>query len=184
MNTIKPFDKPLEEYEGLIGRREYWDDLSTEWGSSTLDEKVVRLAGFVQQGGNLKKVINHYAKAHEESYRRRIQYCVLEYILRLFKNYPDKPTEYLPVNRIKQLNSNELTKLLSDLLKMSVKQESIMNKDYKFVENWSIQYVNKLTPDEFLDKVEKKHWRENPDESTTSYFDRPNVWWDGVHSLW
>lgn len=184
MSTLQPYEKPLIEYEGLVERKEYWDDLSTEWGWSTLDEKIVRLAGFVQQGGNIKKIINHYAKDHDEGYRRRIQYCVLEYILRLFKRDPNLPTKYLPENRIKQLNSRELTKLLSDLLKKSVKQETIMNKEYQFVENWVIKYENKLTPDEFLDKIEKKHWRENPEEPINSYFDRPKIWWDGVHSLW
>ena len=34
MKYIKPFDVPLDEYEGLIARREYWDQLGTEWGWS------------------------------------------------------------------------------------------------------------------------------------------------------
>jgi len=52
----KPFDVALKEYEGLVCRREYWDGLGTEWGWSSVEEKIIRLAGFVQQGGNLKKI--------------------------------------------------------------------------------------------------------------------------------
>ena len=51
MMYIKPFDVPLDEYEGLITRREYWDNFAEEWKWSSIDEKIVRLAGFVQQGG-------------------------------------------------------------------------------------------------------------------------------------
>ena len=64
----KPFDVPLKEYEGLVCRREYWDGLGTEWGWSSVEEKIIRLAGFVQQGGNLKKIINRYAKDRDETY--------------------------------------------------------------------------------------------------------------------
>ena len=50
-----PYQVPLKEYEGMMADREYWDDLGAEWIHSTLEQKLVRLAGFVQQGGNLKK---------------------------------------------------------------------------------------------------------------------------------
>ena len=36
-----PFDVPLDEYKGLIARREYWDDGSDEWNWSSLDLKLV-----------------------------------------------------------------------------------------------------------------------------------------------
>ena len=91
MKYIKPFDVPMDEYEGLIARREYWDQLGTEWGWSSVDEKIIRLAGFVQHGGNLKKILNRYAKSRDEEYRREIQYCELMYILELFKNRKDIP---------------------------------------------------------------------------------------------
>ena len=183
MKCIKPFDAPLEEYEGLITRREYWDNIAEEWRWSTVEEKIVRLAGFVQHGGNLKKILNRYAKAHDEEYRRCIQYCELEYVLRLLKKDVDMPTKYLPVDRVKRLNKEELTDFLSDLLKQSVKKQYDMD-SMEIKECWEIKYDNKLTPDELMDEIEGKHWRANPEESFDSYLNRSNVWWDGVHSLW
>lgn len=184
MKYIKPFDVPMDEYEGLIARREYWDQLGTEWGWSSVDEKIIRLAGFVQHGGNLKKILNRYAKSRDEEYRREIQYCELRYILELFKNRKDIPMEYLPVDRIKRLNRDELTKLLSDLLKKSVRKGYELDSQYKTQEYWEIKYTEKLTPSEYMDKVEGKHWRANPDEPFDSYLNRSMIWWDGVHSLW
>lgn len=183
MEPIKPFDVPLDEYEGLICRREYWDNIGAEWQWSSVEEKIIRLAGFVQQGGNLKKIINHYAKSHDEEYRRCIQYCELEYILRLLMKDEDISTKYLPVERIKRLSKDELTKLLSDLLKKYVKKGYCMD-SMEIKECWEIKYDSKLTPDELLDKVEGKHWRAYPEESFNSYLKRSEIWWDGVHSLW
>ena len=184
MENVRPFDVPLDEYEGLIARREYWDNIAEEWRWSSIDEEIVRLAGFVQQGGNLKKILNRYAKAHDEDYRRCIQYCQLEYVLRLLKKKEDMPSKYLPIDRVKRLKKDELTKFLSDLLKQSVKKSYDMDDKLEIKECWEIKYDNKLTPDELLDKVEGKHWRANPDESFDSYLNRSKVWWDGVHSLW
>lgn len=79
MNKQKPFDCDLKTYEGYIARKEYWDDLSTEWSFSTKEEKIIRLGDFVQQGGSLLRLLNRYAKEHDERYRERIQYCVLSY---------------------------------------------------------------------------------------------------------
>lgn len=62
MVFLTPFNVPKEEYEGLIARREYWDDCGDEWSWNSIEEKIVRLAQFVQQGGNLSKIINRYAK--------------------------------------------------------------------------------------------------------------------------
>ena len=183
MKCFKPFDVPLDEYEGLICRREYWDNIAEEWRWSTVDEKIVRLAGFVQHGGDLKKILNCYAKAHDEEYRRCIQYCELEYVLRLLKKDEDIPTKYLPVDRVKRLNKDELTEILSDLLRQSVKKQYDMD-SMEIKECWEIKYDNKLTPDELMDEVEGKHWRANPEESFNSYLKRSEIWWDGVRSLW
>ena len=83
MVYLTPFNVSKEEYEGLITRREYWDDGGDEWSWSSIEQKIVRLAQFVQQGGNLNKIINRYAKECDERYRRRIQYCVASYILKI-----------------------------------------------------------------------------------------------------
>lgn len=175
-----PFNVAKEEYEDLIARREYWDDGGDEWNWSSIEEKIVRLAGFVQLGGNLKKIINRYAKERDEEYRRRIQYCVASYILKimfgdLFVINDDVPF----VRRIKRLDKNELVKLLSSQLKSSVKKSSILDKDYHEHENWIIKYNSKISPDNLLDKIEGKYWKEY-----TSYDSRADIWWDGRHSLW
>jgi hypothetical protein len=83
MNKQKPFECDLKTYEGYIARKEYWDDLSTEWSFSTKEEKIIRLGGFIQQGGSLLRLLNRYAKEHDERYRERIQYCVLSYLREL-----------------------------------------------------------------------------------------------------
>ena len=180
MVYLTPFNVPKEEYEGLIARREYWDDGGDEWNWSSIEEKIVRLAQFVQQGGNLNKIINRYAKECDERYRRRIQYCVASYILKimlgdLFVNNEDAPF----VRRIKRLDKKELVKLLSSQLKSSVTKSSVLDKDYKEHENWIIKYDSKQSPDELLDKIESKYWND-----FTTYDSRADIWWDGLHSLW
>jgi hypothetical protein len=180
MVYLTPFNVPKEEYEGLIARREYWDDGGDEWNWSSIEEKIVRLAQFVQQGGNLSKIINRYAKECGERYRGRIQYCVASYILKimyddLFVINADAPF----VRRIKRLDKIELVKLLSSQLKSSVTKSSVLDSDYKEHENWIIKYNGKQSPDELLDKIESKYWK---DYST--YDSRADIWWDGLHSLW
>ena len=43
-----PFDVSLCDYEGMMNNRQYWDDLGAEWGWSTMEQRLVRLAGFVK----------------------------------------------------------------------------------------------------------------------------------------
>jgi hypothetical protein len=76
MKYETPFDLPLDDYEGLIERNEYWDDSGDEANWLTMDQKLIRLAGFVQKGGNLAKVITNYAEAHDEYKRKRIQFQI------------------------------------------------------------------------------------------------------------
>lgn len=180
----KPFDIPLVDYEKYMGRREYWDDLGTEWGWSPIEQKIIRLAGFVQQGGNLKKVINHYAKGRDEIYRERIQYCIMYYILKLMTGdrvhiHSDMPF----VDRIKRLTKDELVKLLSDQLKTSVHKSYYME-GHAIKEGWVIQYDNPLTPDEVLDKIDRQHRRKYPDETSYEWWHRPEMWWGHKQYLW
>ena len=111
----EPYDIPLVDYEKYMGTREYWDDFGNEWSWSPIEQKIIRLAGFVQQGGNLKKVINHYAKGRDAEYRERIQYCIMYCILKLMTGdlvHIDSDVPF--VDRIKRLTKEELVKLLSD----------------------------------------------------------------------
>jgi len=181
----KPFDVPLKEYVGLIKRREYCDDMASNWWWSTMDQKIIRLAGFVQQGGNLKKLLNNYAEGRDEMYRERIQYCVANYILWITDCEKssigtDKPFVY----RIKRLDKDELVKLLSYLLKTCVREESYIDKNHEIQTRWVVEYKNKLTPDEVLDKIDKRHWRTHPEESYYTWWHRSEYWWDHHHFLW
>ena len=180
----KPFDIPLDDYEKYMGRREYWDDFGTEWSWSPIEQKIIRLAGFVQLGGNLKKVINQYAKRHDEMYRERIQFCIMYYILKLMTGdlvhiFSDVPF----VDRIKRLTKDELVKLLSDQLKTSVRRTYYME-GYTIKEGWEIQYDNPLTPDEVLDKIDRQHRRKYPEETNYEWWHRPEKWWSYKQYLW
>ena len=44
MKYETPFDLPLDDYEGLIERNEYWDDSGDEANWLTMDQKFIRLA--------------------------------------------------------------------------------------------------------------------------------------------
>jgi len=184
-NYNAPYNVPLKEYEGMMANREYWDDLGAEWNHSTIEKKLVQLAGFVRLGGNLKKVINHYAKDHDEQYNRRIQFCILYYILKLMVGdrlqwYSKDPL----VDRIKRLNKDELVALLTKELKRDVIPSCEMDKNHKFHEHWRLLSDDEWLSDEFLDKIERKHWRSHPEEPFSQYLRRSKWWWDYRHYLW
>ena len=179
-----PYDVPLDEYEGLVARREYWDDGSDEWNWSSIDLKLVRLAGFVQQDGDLNKVMTEYTKDLDEYKRQRIQYCVVRYILKLMLGERRQLSENNPlVERIKCLNKEELLELLTEELKRDVKKEEKMDDNYKIHEDWVLLSDNQWMSDEILDGIERRHWRENPEESYTTYSNRSQFWWNN-RSLW
>ena len=181
----KPLDLPLKEYEGRIRRREFWDDLASEWCNKPSEQKLIILAGFVQKGGSLKKVINKYAKDRDEIYRERIQHSILSHILKIFSNNGIDKCYYAEVfkNRIKRYDKDELVSLLSYLLKTCV-----MEKDFwvnlKRKKSWVVEYTNKLTPDELLDKFDKKFFRSHPEVSFMTFLHRADVWWNPHYSLW
>lgn len=181
-----PFDVSLHDYEGMLNNRQYWDDLGAEWSWSTMEQKLVRLAGFVKLGGNLKKVLNRYAKEHDERYNCRIQYCVLCYILKLmvgnrmhwYEN--DEPL----VNRIKCLNKDELVRLLTAELKRDVVPSCHLDKDGRIHDHWELLSDKEWMSDVNLDRIERHHWRTNPQESASLYFGRAKWWWSNQKYLW
>ncbi len=179
-----PFDVPLDEYKGLIARREYWDDGSDEWNWSSLDLKLVRLAGFVQQDGDLNKVMTEYTEDLDEYKRQRIQYCVVSFILKLMVGERLHISDNVPlVERVKCLNKEELIELLTEELKRDVKKDEKMDDNYKTHEDWVLLSDNQWMSDEILDSIEHRHWRENPEESYTTYSNRAQYWWNN-RSLW
>lgn len=180
-----PFNVTLKEYEELMGSREYWDDLGAEWNWSSIEQKLVRLAGFVQQGGNLKKVLNRYVKDHDEQYNHRIQHCVLVYILKLMVCdrlhwYNQEPL----VSRIKCLNKDELVRLHTAELKRDVVQSCESDGQNNYHEHWVLLSDKEWMNDVYLDKIERHHWRTHPQESATQYFNRSTTWWNNIRFLW
>ena len=166
----KPFDVPLKEYEGLVCRREYWDRLGTEWRWSSVEEKIIRLAGFVQKGGNLKKIINHYAKDRDETYRREIQHCILEYILVLMAGDSIKIYRNSPfVNRIKRLDKDELVKELTKLLECEIIIIPTENDDMTGHADGMVRFVNKNTILVNNLEEEYKYWREGMQKVIEKY---------------
>ena len=84
--------------------------MSAEWNFSSKEEKIIHLSGFVQQGGSLLRMLNRYAKDHDEIYRQRIQYCILSYLRMLVSGgfSDDSPI----CKRIKCLDKKELVLFL------------------------------------------------------------------------
>lgn len=188
MTYETPFDLPLDEYEGLIESNQYWDDSGDESNWLTMEQKLIRLAGFVQKGGNLAKVITNYAESHDEYKLKRIQFCVGSYILKLMAgNKYTITTKGVPlVDRIKCLNKDELVELLSQELKCGVVKTEKYDIDYNLHEDWEVLSNNddfKIN-DENLDAIERRHWHDNPDESFTTYSNRSDYWWNYRKSLW
>ena len=130
------------------------------------------------------KIINRYAKDRDETYRREIQYCILEYILVLMAGDSIKVYRNSPfVDRIKRLDKEELVKLLSDQLKTSVRRIYYMEGG-GIKEGWEIRYDNPLTPSEYMDKVDRRHSRKHPEETFYTFMNRPKQWDDPKYSLW
>ena len=77
----------------------------------------------------------------------------------------------------------ELVKLLSDQLKTSVRRIYYMEGG-GIKEGWEIRYDNPLTPSEYMDKVDRKHFRKYPNESFTTFLDRYKLWDSPTFSLW
>ena len=107
---------PLQEFEGILANREYWDNASYEWENfSKMEVKLARLGTFVQRGGDLNQVIFHYAEGREYTYRVMAQHCLERYIEAL----TDKRIKDITL-RIYKLEKEEAVKLLAELLKASV----------------------------------------------------------------
>lgn len=179
MNSI-PFDTPLDRYASCIGMREYWDTLGDEWSDHTIEYKLLSLAGFVHNGGNLYQVIQEYADCHEPMYRREIQKAILIYLGQLMTG--GIFDELTPLcNRVKCLEKEELVQLLSEELELCLKESYDYDKDYSHSE-WIIS-KDYLLNDSILDRIERTHWRSHPDECFSVYSYKAKYNWEKT-SLW
>lgn len=166
----------LEEYEGILANREYWDDISCEWERySTMEQKLIRLGSFVQRGGNLNHMIVLYAEGREYTYRVTIKSCLKQFI-----------EQFLPrdlwYTRIVRLEKEEVVKLLSELLKASVKNSCEYDKYNKKYYSIGLLETKDVDAEAILETVEKEHKETHPSETIEMVRERAWAWLR--ESLW
>lgn len=178
-----PYDCDLQTYERRLATRDFWDDCGHEWTHKTLEEKLVLLAGFVQRGGDLGKVMARYTEDRDEIYRSRIHWVIFDYIWHLMM--PGQQVGRPTSDRIKCLSSEELLRLLAELLQEKVKKSfkceiirprGIPNgtPHIESFESWIVDATE--IDDTILDRIEREHWRANPDEPFSSYLRKAERW--------
>lgn len=167
---------PLEEYEAILANREYWDDFSCEWEHfSTLEQRLIRMGGFAQRGGDLNQVILRYAEGREHSYKVTIKSCLMHYIGR----FMSKDQWY---TRIVSLEKEEVVKLLSELLKASVKYSCEYDKHNKKYYSVGLLDTKDVDAEAILAAIEKEHKETCHDETIEMVRKRAKAWiWE---SLW
>lgn len=167
---------PLEEYEGILANREYWDDISYEWEHcSTVEQKLIRLGGFVQRGGDLNRVILRYAEGREYTYRVTIKSCLQQYI----EHFLPKDHWY---TRIVRLEKEEVVKLLSELLKASIKDSCEYDRYNKKYYSIGLLETKGIDSEGILTAIEKEHKEAHPGETIEAV--RERAWGWIRESLW
>lgn len=163
---------PLEEYEGILANREYWDNASCEWESySKMEVKLARLGTFVQRGGDLNRVIARYAKDREYTYRVMVQHCLERYIEALAdKRIPDIRL------RIYKLEKEEAVRLLTELLKAGTSVHFEKNKySPQSYPVWKLDNKN-LDGESIFAAIEEEHRQAHPNETREEIRERIFYW--------
>lgn len=163
---------PLEEYEGILANREYWDNASCEWESySKMEVKLARLGTFVQRGGDLNRVIARYAEDREYTYRVMAQHCLERYIEALAdKRIPDIRL------RIYKLEKEEAVRLLTELLKAGTSVHFEKNKySPQSYPVWKLDNKN-LDGESIFAAIEEEHRQAHPNETREEIRERIFYW--------
>ena len=128
--------------------------------------------------------IDSYAEVHAHEYNRRIQYCVVRYILILMTNdQVNLYEDHSLVNRIKCLNKDELVELLTDELKRDMVPVYWKDANGQYQRGLDLLSKAQTVDDNNLDRIERHHWRTHPNEGA-AYFRRAKKWWDWDLTLW
>lgn len=152
---------PLEEFEGILANREYWDNVSCEWESySKMEVKLTRLGTFVQRGGDLNRVIARYAEDREYTYRVMAQHCLERYIEAL----ADKHISNITL-RIYKLEKEEAVKLLAELLRACVKKTCEYDKYKKEYYSLRVVETKNVDAESILASIEEEHRQAHPNET-------------------
>ena len=160
-----------------LATRTYWDTFGAESESKSIEQKIIDLGLFVQDGGHISDVVDLYISGRDdESQLDDVQWAVfyyLEYLINARKSLA--PYEYAPTaQRIMCLDRDELLELLEkDLRRCTIT-------DYKGLYVLSGLSVNDVN----LDEIERRHWREHPEESASSYFRKARRWDRRLPGLW
>ena len=163
---------PLEEYEQILANREYWDNISGEWEMCLkMEDKLVRLGIFVQRGGDLNRVIAHYADGREYTYRVTIQHCIERYLEALTKKHIQNLTL-----RFYKLKKEEAVKLLSEMLKASIGVDFRYDKYTSRQVSFGVLDTRKLDAEGILSAIEQEHRQAHPDESLEEVRKRAHTW--------
>lgn len=183
LTHYKPLDCQLDEYESWLCMRQYWDNFASEYSDKTIEEKLILLGGFVLKGGNLNQLLEEYAKGRELTYRRRIQYCVVNYIGYLItreENVLYSKSHSKLCNRLKCLDKAELVLLLTYELKKRIRETYTIELNGDIVRTWEVS-KEELNSDDNLDLIERNHCHSNPKEYSLH---KAKIWKDPVASLW
>lgn len=163
---------PLQEFEGILANREYWDNASYEWkGFSKMEEKLARLGTFVQRGGDLNLVIARYAENREYTYRVMAQHCLERYIEAL----ADRRIPNITL-RIYELEKEEAVKLLTELLKASVYKTCEYDKYKKDYYTIRVVETKNVDVEGILANIEEEHRHAHPNESKDEIKARVMYW--------
>jgi len=161
-----------------LANRKYWDTFGAESESLSLEDKIIDLGIFVQDGGNVADVVNRYVEVTDDESRLNALQWAIYYYLEYMINARESlaPYRYSPTAlRIMRLDKEELLELLQkELLRCVVL-------DYKGTN--VISGVSEPN-DHNLDAIERRHWREHPDESFTCYCNKTRFWDRRIPGLW
>lgn len=154
-------DTPQSRY---YAGREYWDNFGAEAESMSKEQKILKLGQFVQAGGHIADAVNMYvADTDDEDRLRSLQWVIfgyLEYLINARESLA--PYRYHPTaQRIMRLEKEELLELLEAELRRCI----VIDYD----DRWAIKGVSSPN-DKNLDAIERRHWKEHPEEDFYNHY--------------
>ena len=152
-----------------LATRTYWDVFGAEAESKPIEQKLIDMGLCVQNGGHIPDVVNMYVEDRgDESQLDAVQWAIFHYLEYMVNaREPLAPYRYAPTAlRIMRLEKDELLELLEKEL-----QRCIVLEDGQYV----ISGVS-APNDKNLDAIERRHWREHPEESFNHYWDKTRRW--------